>query len=366
MDVSRWDNVLVLQTSFLGDTVLTLPLLSEIKRRFPTTKLSVLCSPLGKELLRDYPGVDEVIVDDKKGADKGWSGLWRKASLLKQKGFTMALSPHKSLRSALLLFLAGVPFRVGFRESQGWFLFQGRVKRNVKRHDVERNLSILEVFGIRPEECQCVLDWDSEPKIQESVSRLCRSLGVEPGGLIVGINPGSVWPTKRWTTQGFARVIELLKQKYPCDILLFGGPEDAALVSKVQELCGGLAVSMVGKLTLRELPAALGLCKLFITNDSGPMHIAVAKKVPTVAIFCSTTPSLGFYPYSAHAIVLQKDLPCRPCSSHGGKRCPLGTEDCIRLIEPEHVLQAVDRLLDGRRVADSVIGHRCEPEFVTV
>jgi heptosyltransferase-2 len=88
-----------------------------------------------------------------------------------------------------------------------------------------------------------------------------------------------------------------------------------------------------------------------VTNDSGPMHIAVARKVPTVALFCATTPDLGFYPYSDNAIVVQKDLNCRPCTSHGGRRCPLGTEDCIRQIRPELVLMAVEKLLGapGRR-----------------
>jgi len=94
------------------------------------------------------------------------------------------------------------------------------------------------------------------------------------------------------------------------------------------------------------------------------MHIAVARGVPTVALFCATTPALGFYPYSGDAVVLQKDLPCRPCSSHGGRRCPLGTEDCIQLIRPEHVLQAVERLLERRGEKKAAAG--CQPEFVFV
>src|SRR5438552_13082952 len=102
MNSANWEKVLVLQTSFLGDTVLTLSLLAEIKLRFPLTNLAVLCSPLGKELLQDYLGVDEIIVDDKKGVDKGLQGLWWKAKALREKAFTMVLTLHKSLRSALL------------------------------------------------------------------------------------------------------------------------------------------------------------------------------------------------------------------------------------------------------------------------
>jgi heptosyltransferase-2 len=94
------------------------------------------------------------------------------------------------------------------------------------------------------------------------------------------------------------------------------------------------------------------------------MHIAAALEIPTVALFCATTPDLGFYPYSSNAVVLQKDLPCRPCSSHGGRRCPLVTEDCIRLIRPEHVLRAVEKLLERPREKRAVVGH--QPEFVFV
>jgi heptosyltransferase-2 len=131
----RWKKVLLLQTSFLGDTVLTLPLISEIRRRFSSAHLTVMCSPLAADLLRGHPAIDEIIVDDKRGADKGIAGLWRKAQRLRHNGYTLALTPHKSLRSALLLYLAAIPWRVGFRQSAGWFLFHVRAQRRAAQHD---------------------------------------------------------------------------------------------------------------------------------------------------------------------------------------------------------------------------------------
>jgi lipopolysaccharide heptosyltransferase II len=361
-----WEKVLVVQTSFVGDTVLTLPLLSEIKRRFPACRLSLLCTPLGQSLLASHRAVDETIVDDKKGADRGGLGLWRKAKLLRKKGFTMALCPHKSFRSGLLLFLAKIPYRVGFAQSKSSFLFHVRVNRNAGRHDVERTLSILEGLGIGTEECERVLDLPTTAETREKVAQRLRSLGVDTSRLLVGLHPGSVWATKRWSAEGFARLIGMLKESYPCEILLFGGPEDAEVIAQVQNLCGGSAVSLVERITLPELPAALSLCRVLITNDSGPMHIAVAQAVPVVAIFCATTPALGFYPYSSKAIVLEKALPCRPCSSHGGRRCPLGTEDCIRLVGAEKVFQAVERLLDSVYRPELEGANRYLPQFVTV
>ncbi|MGE5306207.1 MAG: lipopolysaccharide heptosyltransferase II [Alphaproteobacteria bacterium] len=363
---SRWKRVLLLQTSFLGDTVLTLPLISEIKRRFPSSHLSVICSPLAAELLHDHPDIDEIIADDKKGSDKSLMALWRKGRLLKQNGYTLALTPHKSLRSALLLYFADIPYRVGFRESKGWFLFHARPHRRVGRHDIERTLSILEPFGIEPKDCLRNLSLPMTPESHGAMARLLDSLSIKADKLLIGINPGSVWPTKRWSASGFARLIELLKQKYDCAVLLFGGPDDVSIAGQIQDLCGHAAVNLAGKITLRQLPAALSACHVLVTNDSAPMHIAVARNVPTVAIFCATTPALGFYPYSADAIVVEKQLDCRPCGSHGGRRCPLGTEDCIRLIPVERVLCAVDELLERKIKTPDVVRTGCLPEFIAV
>jgi heptosyltransferase-2 len=359
---SNPEKILVLQTSFIGDTVLTLPLISQIKARFPASRLSVLCGPLGKELLQDHPDIDDILVDDKRKADKGPYGLWRKAAALKRLRFSMAITPHKSLRSALLLCLAGIPCRVGFRESKGWFLFHRRVSRNPQKHDVERNLALLEPFGFSPQHVPPRPKLPVTPDAREAVRRLFGSMSIDTTRLMIGINPGSVWPTKRWSAEGFAELIRLLKSEYACEVLLFGGPEDVPIVSHINARSGGVAADLAGKIALRDLAAALSACRAFITNDSGPMHIAAACDVPTVAIFCATTPALGFYPYSTDAVIVEKELPCRPCGSHGGRRCPLGTEDCMRLIPAQRVFLAVKQLLERTREGAPADGSEREPK----
>ncbi|MGH7772402.1 MAG: lipopolysaccharide heptosyltransferase II [Candidatus Binatia bacterium] len=356
----------MVQTSFLGDVVLTTPLLSEIRHFFPGAELAVLCTPQAKDLLEGNPDVNEVITDDKRGDGRGWVGLWRKAKDLKSRGFTIALSPHKSFRSGLLLFLAGIPYRVGFKQSAGWFFYHQRVNRDASRHDVERNLSLLQPFGMDPAQGRRDPRIEVDPRTREAVERIFRSLGIERNGMTFGINPGSVWQTKRWTAEGYADLILRLKQRYRCQILLFGGPEDRDVIAKIQDLSGNIGVSMVGKIDVRELTSAVDWCDVFITNDSGPMHIAIARGIPVVAIFCATTPSLGFYPYSSRAVVVQKELPCRPCSSHGGRRCPLGTEDCMRLIRAEDVLWGVERLLNGVNQDDPQSHNPHLPQFITL
>lgn len=364
MAAARWDNVLVLQTSFIGDTVLTLPLLGEIKRRYPRARLSLFCSPQGKELAESCVAIDEIIVDDKKGDHRGLSGLWRQALRLRTKAFSLALTPHKSLRSALILYLARIPCRVGFRQSKGWFLFNRLVHRPAERHDVERNLSLLNAFGIATEKCEHSFTMLGARASQTSAVEELVSLKNGGKRLLIGVNPGSIWATKRWDAEGFAQVIKLLKARWDCEVIIMGGPGDIQLAASIRQASQSNCLNYAGMFTLRELPQALGVCDVFITNDSGPMHIAVALKVPTVALFCATTPDLGFYPYSSNAVVLQKDLPCRPCGLHGGRRCPLGTADCIRLIRPEHVLRAVENLVERRGQENPDAGS--QPEFVFV
>jgi heptosyltransferase-2 len=358
----------VVQTSFLGDVVLTTPLLTAIRRRFPSAELSILCTPLAKSLVEANHDIDEIITDDEKKQGRGWGGLWRMADDLRARGFTMAISPHKSFRTGLLLFLAGIPLRIGFRQSSGFFFFHSLVHRDPSRHDVERNLSILGALGVDLANCPAHLRVEVPSTVPEEVASVFESEGIGSidGTIVFGLNPGSVWPTKRWSTERYAELMKGLKERYRCEFLLFGAPEDRRTIEEIQERSGHIGTSLVGRIGLRELPCALDWCDMFITNDSGPMHVAVARGIPVVAIFCATTPALGFYPYSSRAVVVEKNLHCRPCSSHGGRRCPLGTEDCIHLVKADDVLMGVDYLLNLEPCAGAEVGNRPKPHFLTV
>ncbi len=360
--------ILINQTSYLGDVLLTTPLVAELRRCLPEAKLDFLCTPRAMSLVENNPDLDHVIADDKSGEGRGLKGVWRVAMNLRGRSYAIAISPHKSLRSALLLFLARIACRIGFRQSKGWFLYHHRVNRDAKLHDVDRNLSLLQPFGLDPRISQRALRIEMEPVTRNRVAQVCDSLGLRKrdGQLIFGINPGSVWPTKRWSAEGYASLMVQLKKKYPCEVVLFGGPEDRETADRIQELSGHVGLDLVGRTSLGELPGALQRCDLLITNDSAPMHIAVARGIPVVALFCATTPSLGFYPYSSRAAVVQKELPCRPCTSHGGRRCPLGTEDCIHLIGPEDVLRGVEQVMKGENQRDSTTENLFAPHFITL
>ncbi len=326
-------SLLVVQTSFLGDVVLTTPLVSALRRCVAPRRLDVLVRPEAAPLLDGHPDVDRVLIDDKRGRDRGALGALRIAGRLRRERFDVVVSPHRSLRTALVLAAARIPRRVGFRDSRGAFLYHQRVPRDRRRHDVERNLALVTPFGGVPDEP--ALHLPVTPAAAASAGAL---LPAGPGPL-VGLAPGSVWATKRWTAGGFAAVAAGLASAGARCVLL-GGPDEVSLAEEIRARSGGRALVLAGKTDVATLVAVVDRLALLVCNDSAPMHVACALGVPVVAVFCATTPALGYGPYGPRATVVEADLACRPCARHGGRRCPRGTEDCMRLVEPATVLTA--------------------------
>ena len=331
---ARGPALLVVQTSFLGDVDLTTPLVSALRRRLVPRRLALLVRPEAVPLVAGHPDIDQVLVDDKRGADRGALGWLGTARRLRAERFEVAVSPHRSLRTALVLAAAGIPRRVGFRESRGARLFHERVPRDRGRHDVERNLALLAPFGGGAAESPPL----HVPVVPEAARRAAELL--PPGsGPLLGLAPGSAWATKRWAPEGFAAVIGALAGEGARCVVL-GAPDEAALAQEINRLAGGRATVLAGRTDLATLVAVVDRLALLVANDSAPMHIACARGVPVVAVFCATTPALGYGPWGPRAVVVEADLACRPCGRHGGRSCPRGTEDCMRLVRPGAVLAA--------------------------
>ena len=338
-------HLLVAQSGFLGDVVLTTPLIAELRRRLAPMSLTILTTPQARPLLEQHPAVDRVLVDAKRSEGRGILGLIRAAQQLRRERFTLAVAPHKSLRTALLLTLSGIPQRVGFRQSPGWFLYHCTAARDPNRHEVERILCLMRSFGVEPEQCERRPQIEYGTTARAGAEALLREADVEDTEPVFVVCPGSVWPTKRWTVEGYAGLVRHLAGNYG-RVLICGGPDDLAVAQAVHTQSGEQGVNLAGRADLQTFMALLDRARVVVSNDSAPMHMAVARGVPVVAIFCATTPNLGYGPYSERAVVVeQKDLFCRPCSRHGGPACPRGTEDCMRVITVSDVLAGVDRLL---------------------
>jgi heptosyltransferase-2 len=338
-------NVVVLQTSFLGDSLLTLPLLRRLKESLPGARVSVVTLPKNADVFRSSAWADEVILDDKRGRHGGVLGPWRIAAELKARAFDLAVIPHRSFRSAFVARLAGIPRRVGFAASAGSFLLTDAVPFAWLTHDLERNLALARPLGGNAAaalgEERYVVPRPPSPALAARLSEA----GIGPNDRLAGVHPGAAWATKRWLPERFAELCRRLKADGVTPVLL-GGPGDAALGAEIARASG--AVDLVGKTDLEELKSLMGRLALFVTNDSGPMHLAAAAGVPVVAIFGPTTRELGFFPYGPGHRVVETPLACRPCGLHGAKECPEGHFLCMRLLSVDRVHQAcVEALAAG-------------------
>lgn len=325
-------NVLVLQTSFLGDSLLTLPLLRRLKESLPEARVTVLTLPKNADVFRSCPWADEVILDDKRGAHGGPLGAWRIAAALRAKKFDLAVIPHRSLRSALVARLAGIARRVGFASSAGRFLLTDAVPFSWLAHDLERNLALARPLGGDAAPAEGEARYVTPPAPGPQLLAALTRAGIKDGDRLVGVHPGAAWATKRWLPERFAALCRLLAAD-GLKPMIVGGPGDAALGAQIAR--DGGAADLTGRTDLAELSALMGRLALFVTNDSGPMHLAAAAGVPVVALFGATTRELGFFPYGSRHRVVEEPLACRPCGLHGARACPEGHFLCMRLLTVE-------------------------------
>jgi lipopolysaccharide heptosyltransferase II len=338
--------ILVYQTAYLGDVVLTTPLLATLRKQFPKAYIACVVQPAWALIVERSGCVDEVIPFDKRGKEKGLGGTFGFAGRLRKKRFDIALCPHPSFRSGLILRLAGISRRIGFDDASGRFFFTEKLHRDSSAHEVDRVLTLADALGIKKD--QRVRELKLKADSELDVDGLLESRGIprERKGLIL-VHPGSVWATKRWKPEGFGTVCMYIAQK-GIHVGVLGTEKERELVEEVVANAGEERVIPIVGLSLAELLAVIPKSLLYVTNDSGPMHIACALGIPAVAIFGSTVPAQGYAPFSSQSYVIEADrLDCRPCGPHGFDKCPKDHFFCMKKIEPFSVLFAVQILTGG-------------------
>ncbi len=337
------EKILVIQTAFIGDVILVIPLLETIAHEFKTAQLTVVATPKGKEILMGNPNISEIIVYDKKGRDKGFLKFIEMVKKIQKEKFDLAIIPHHSLKSSLLAYLAKIPKRIGFNTSAGSFLLTNKVPYLKNKHEVERNLDLTQVgLGIKIVERKLSIYLTDEEK-----GFAQKFLAEYTDDFLIGFASGSVWATKRWTTEGYAQSGDELSKKYQAKIIIFGSKDDLEIAEEIKNKMKTTPIIAAGKTNLKELSALISKCKLFITNDTAPLHIAMAFNIPTVAIFGPTTLDIGFGPYGENFVVVErKGLKCRPCNLHGPRKCPKKHFACMKEISPQEVILACQKLLN--------------------
>lgn len=322
-------SIVVIQTAFLGDVVLTTPLLEALAREHGP--VDVVTTSAAATLLESHPAVHRVIRHDKRRTARGARGVLMLADALRAGAYRRAYLPHQSWRSGLAALAARIPERIGFADAPARWCYTRRIPRRRDRHETERMLALAgadgptrPTIGLTDEDQAIAAMWLG----QQGVS-----------GRFVALAPGSIWATKRWGK--FAE----LAARIDVDVVVLGGPEDRELGAQV----AGAAPrgrNAAGALPIRVSAAVLARAAVLVTNDSLPLHLAQATGTPTVAVFGPTAPVLGFGPQGPRDAVAElENLPCRPCSLHGPARCPLGHHRCMRDLDVTTVQHAVMQLL---------------------
>lgn len=324
----------IFQTGFIGDIALTMFLLEEIKLMYPKDRIVLVTTPAGAELSQAFPQIiDEVITYDKRGADAGWKGMKRIISTMRNQSATTLISLHQSFRTSIIAAFSRIRFRIGYATAALSFVYNVRVPYNKHVHEIERQRAFL-MLNIFPDIIKKLHIYKRQllnPATLQSAIEKQRIL----------IAPGSVWITKKWPKHHFRTLIELLLKHQPHPIGLIGSKADRELCESIipaQHL--GRVHNVAGTMSLNETVQHIRTAHLLIANDSAPIHLASLVNCPTIALFGPTHPGFGFAPISDDAIVLQKDLSCRPCSIHGQYECPLGTHACMEQILPSEVLKS--------------------------
>lgn len=322
---------LVIQTAFLGDVVLTTPLLSVLAERHGP--VDVVTTPAAGSLLETHPAVRSVIRYEKHGRDRGISGLWKLSSELRSQRYSVVYLPHRSFRSAILALLSGAHERVGFAGTPASISYTRRVPRPEAGHEVERLLALAQDSS-RTGHVNLGLTADDHRQADRWLERHA----IAPG--FVALAPGSIWGTKRWPY--YAGLVKQLGR--PCVVI--GSAADCDLADSIVTAAPTRAVSAAGALGLRAAASLISRAAVLVTNDSAPLHLATAVGTPVVALFGPTVPAFGFGPRRAGDMSLGLEkLPCRPCSKHGPETCPLGHHRCMRDLSVETVAAAVTAVL---------------------
>lgn len=345
-------NILIFNPAFLGDTVLTTPLIRLVGKLFPKSKITFCVRPEHAPLFQGIPIITQVITFDKRKKNSGLFGFFSFLKYLNSFNFDLVIDLHRSVRSTALCCLLKNARVVGFKSATLSLFFDDRVERVAALQEVRRNFMTIKPLcpDFALEKCEklggkltCFIDDELLTKTLHyyAITTLSKK--------IVGIAPGSVWNTKRYPAEYFANVAETLYQSGYA-IALFGAQDDWRALDEFKQNYKNAFYDFSAKTSLSQLPALLASLDVLIVNDSGAMHMAVAAGTPCVAIFGPTVKGLGFFPYDNQSVVIENNnLTCRPCGKHGGNSCPLGHFKCMKDINPDRVVAATLLILSAQR-----------------
>lgn len=350
MEQEKVGKILIRGTNWIGDAVMSIPAMRELRKIFPMAHIALLVRPWVRDLYGDVEFIDEILVYDKQGIHRGPRGLMRLAATLKQRRFDLALLFQNAFEAALLAWSARIPLRVGYARDGRGLLLTHPLRVDPELHSVHQvyyYLGILCAAGWLPQR-----PWKSDEyaidvriRVREADRRTADALlqaeGVQAGQLLAGINPGAHYGSaKRWFPERYAAVADALAQRHALRSVIVGSAREVGIAAEIARRMKSAPAVLSGRTSLGQLMAVIERCRLFITNDSGPMHLAAALDVPQVAIFGSTS-EVATGPLSRRAEVIRHPVHCSPCFL---RECPTDLK-CMKGVTVEQVLAAAERKL---------------------
>ncbi|MBP5200628.1 MAG: glycosyltransferase family 9 protein [Schwartzia sp.] len=341
-------NILVINLMHIGDLMLVTPVLRTLRANYPSARLTLLADKKLRDLVEFNPHIDECMLIDKKGKDDHFGAFFRFIMGVRRKQFDLVVNLHRNERASAIAAFSGAKRIVGYAKP-GFSLFFDEVLPNKKAvmHQIHSHFEVLtKACGVTRID-DGGLEMEIPPGMDDEAARLWRENFPE-GKKVVAFNIGASWPTKRWLDEYFAECADrLLSRGY--GVAFYGGPMDEEIVSsclsKMKRKDDENVRVFTGKVSLGVLAGMLRRSALFLTTDSGPMHVGVAMNMPIVTMFGSS-PVPGFYPYDAKDVLVKTPEPCHPCGIH---ICPKKGDDnmaCMKKIPVDVVMRYVDELLD--------------------
>nr|WP_314806934.1 glycosyltransferase family 9 protein [uncultured Selenomonas sp.] len=342
-----YQNILVINLMHLGDLMLVTPVLQTLRHNYPEAHITLLADRILADIVQENKHIDECLLIDKKGRDKSFLGILRFALRLRKNKYDLVVNLHRNERSSALAALSGGRKIVGYAKP-GFSLLFDHVSpdQHPIMHEVHSHYAALRAAQVIGEVDDAGLRMWLPPAAEAEAARLSAA-HFAPTDRVIALNIGASWRTKRWEDAYFAEVADTyLARGY--HLAVMGGLMDVEMVAACRAQMRAkdhphLHI-FTGQISLGVLAGLLRRCCLFITTDSGPMHVGVAMNVPVLCMF-GASPVPGFYPYDAKSISVRAPVPCHPCRLH---ECPLtGAEHmkCMKRMPPALILNYADQML---------------------
>ena len=319
-------SILFLRHDRIGDMVFSTAVLKSLKRNYPAAKITVLASERNFDILKHNPNIDEILI---------YKGIIWFIREIRPRGYDLVIDPFLTyeLRQAFMTCLAGGKYRIGFEEAgrEVFFNVTGPVASPPKRM-VDHLLDLVEQVGGKRAGCEPEV-FLSDAEIKWASEALAEK-GISANELTIGIHPGAHYPSQRWLAERFGKLARRILDQFQAKVILLGSQEEKVLLHEVKDVAGK-GVQVFPSLKLRELMALISKCDLLVCNNSGPLHIASALKVPTVSMIGPTVTPL-WLPYGKNNMTINKALSCSPCN-----RSVCKGHECMELITADEVFEAV-------------------------